>query len=164
MPYPVYPRRPDDAPAPFGFVPPGDPAYLADADQEIPAPTNTNAAVIGRATRIAPWLLKELIRRAQQGLDIGGALTYALDKNPEGGGGDDDPYNSPECEKERADTKQFCMEELTKRDQDNRYGITGRYTDVEDCMKGNLSEKCGGGVYVRPLYTRPRPRPKPRRK
>lgn len=50
--------------------------------------------------------------------------------------------DSPECQEQWRQARADCVEELSKRDPIR--GMTGGYTNVEDCARGLVSEICGG--------------------
>ena len=56
-----------------------------------------------------------------------------------GGGGEDE---DPECRKEWTEARDFCGKELAK-PFPNR-GLTGGHTNVEDCARGHVAERCRG--------------------
>ena len=58
------------------------------------------------------------------------------------GSGSGAERDTPECKEEWADARDFCAKELAKPFPDTYR--TGGYTNVEDCAKGRVTERCGG--------------------
>lgn len=61
------------------------------------------------------------------------------DGNRSSGGGD---RNGPGCEEEWKEARRMCTGELAK--ENPARGVTGGYTNVEDCARGLVSQLCGG--------------------
>lgn len=55
---------------------------------------------------------------------------------------DDDGQGDGDCEKEWADAFDVCAKELMKSTPSKR--MTGGYSNIYDCAKGLVSERCGG--------------------
>jgi hypothetical protein len=60
--------------------------------------------------------------------------------------------DAPGCKEEWEDARKFCADLLSKPNPPR--GVSGPYEDVEDCARGNVSERCGGNPYERPKSRR----------
>lgn len=52
---------------------------------------------------------------------------------------------SAECQQEWDDAKKECLRQLESNDPD--YGVTGGYTNLKDCARGLVGQRCGGNRY-----------------
>lgn len=67
------------------------------------------------------------------------------------------PGGGPNCDQEWRDARRMCNDELAKPNPNE--GITGGYSNPEDCARGLVSEYCGGNKVRRPRHWKsPRPR------
>jgi hypothetical protein len=75
----------------------------------------------------------------------------------QGGGSttSDGDYNSPDCDEEWKDARALCASELAKPNPSR--AVTGGYDNIEECARGNVSERCRGNYYERPPEPRTRP-------
>ena len=62
-------------------------------------------------------------------------------------GGEDGEDNDEDCDKEWADARDMCRDELSKPNPNQ--GMTGGYRDIENCARGLVSERCGGNPVAR---------------
>ena len=72
------------------------------------------------------------------------AMCYnlAFKRTQSGGGGP-----PPDCDQEWRDAREMCRQELSKPNPNG--GITGGYSDIENCARGLVSERCGGNPVKR---------------
>jgi hypothetical protein len=47
-----------------------------------------------------------------------------------------------DCEQEWEEARAICADLITRRNPPR--GVTGGYTDIENCARGLVSERCGG--------------------
>ncbi|WP_253706303.1 hypothetical protein [Bradyrhizobium sp. WD16] len=154
MPYPFYQRRRDGAPAPFGFVPLSDLTYRPEVDEDTAPVINANAAVIARASRAAPRILQELAKRLAEGKEWAKSV-YTMATSPDWQGTRTfDPMKDKKCVREYRDAHNYCLPLMI-----GEKGFTDtQWHSMEDCLRGNVSERCRGIPYERPG---PAPRPYP---
>jgi len=57
-----------------------------------------------------------------------------------------DSADESDCDQEWEDAYQKCGEELSKPNPCK--GITGGYSNIHDCARGHVSERCGGNEVV----------------
>jgi RHS repeat-associated protein len=131
-----------DGPSVYGYAK-GRPQQLTDSDgRQVSIPLSLPAICAAN-----PWLCGAAA--------IGTGLYMCYKVVARGGGGN----NKDDCDKEWADARDMCRDELSKPNP-NR-GITGGYTDIENCARGLVSERCGGNPVARgPWSPRTSGRPK----
>jgi RHS repeat-associated protein len=92
-------------------------------------------------TPLPPGLFDEWRKYADKGVD---GLWKFLRRGTTSYGGNGGGRNGPGCAEEWAEAREMCAAELSKPNPNRN--ITGGCTNIEDCARGLVSERCGGNA------------------
>jgi hypothetical protein len=131
----MQPRRPGPAVAPFGFAPFAQPAIGASDDR---APVTEVMDYAEQPPRLFSPVPPDILREWRKMFVEGNTKLWNILRRDTGVLNGD-----PDCDKEWEDAREMCRDMFDPGNYGRSKGVR-KYNTVEECARGNVSERCGG--------------------